>query len=81
MMLKIISLLIWKRKNFITLSILQNKLFKNYLQVSWTNIERSLRTEFAKMFFSALLQVKGVFLQSARDVVICQCGLPYGVGF
>jgi hypothetical protein len=33
--------------------------------------------EFAKTFFSVLLQVKGVFWQLARDVVVCQCGLPY----
>jgi hypothetical protein len=70
MMLKIISLLIWKRKKFITLSILQNKTLKKYLQVSWTNIKRSLQTEFAKMFFSALLQVEGVFSRSACDVVV-----------
>ena len=31
--------------------------------------------DFAKMSFSALLQGKGVFLRSARDVVVCQCGL------
>jgi hypothetical protein len=29
------------------------------------------------MFFSVLLQVKGVFWRSARDVVVCQCGQPY----
>jgi hypothetical protein len=36
-----------------------------------------LRTEFAKTFFSVLLQVKGVFWRSARDEVVCRCGLPY----
>jgi hypothetical protein len=40
-----------------------------------------LGTEFAKMFFSVLLQVKGVFWRSARDVVVCQCGLPYHIIF
>ena len=76
-MLKIVLLLIWKRKNLITLSNLENKLFKKYSQVSWRNIWRSLRTEFLKMFFSVLLQVKGVFWRLAHDVVICRCGLPY----
>ena len=33
--------------------------------------------DFVKMSFSALLQVKGVFLRLARDVVVCQCSLPY----
>ena len=38
--------------------------------MSWTNIWRSLQTEFAKTLFSVLLQVKGVFWRSARDVVV-----------
>jgi hypothetical protein len=49
-------------KNLIALSIFKNKSFKKYRQVYWTDIQRSLQTEFAKTLFSSLLQVKDAFL-------------------
>jgi hypothetical protein len=36
----------------------------------------SLWMEFAKMFFSLLLQAKSVFLRSARDLAICGLTSP-----
>ena len=48
-----------------------------YFQIALMVSQRSLQTEFAKMFFSSLLQAKGVFLRSARDLVVNGCGLPY----
>ena len=64
MMLKIISLRIWKRKNSITLSILQNKSFKKYLGVSrkgpcGPNLQKC-----------SSRRLKGVFSRLAHDVVV-----------
>jgi hypothetical protein len=48
-----------------------------YFWIALIVIQRSLRTEFAHMFFLSLLQAKGAFLRPARDVVEYGCGLPY----
>ena len=48
-----------------------------YFRIVLIVSQRSLRTEFTNMFFSLLLQSKGVFLQLARDRTVCGCGLPY----
>jgi hypothetical protein len=48
-----------------------------YFWITLIVIQRSLRTEFANMFFLSLLQAKGAFLRLARDVVKYGCGLPY----
>jgi len=48
-----------------------------YFRIALIVSQRSLGTEFANMFFSSLPQSKGVFVQSAHDLVECGCGLPY----
>ena len=67
-------------KNLITLSILQNKSFKKYRQVFFYKYLKVLADRICKTFFSSLLQALGVFLRSARDLVVWKwlhCGLVW----
>ena len=56
---------------------IKEKILDIYFRIALMVSQRSLRTEFATMSFLSLPQSKGVFLRSARDLVVNGCGLPY----
>ena len=71
-------------------SILYYEKAYNYLNIKGKNLniyfrialmvsQKSLQMEFATMSFLLLPQSKGVFLRSARDLVVNGCGLPLDV--
>ena len=56
---------------------IQEKNFNIYFRIVLMVNQISLQTEFATMSFLSLPQSKGVFLRSARDLVVNGCGIPY----
>ena len=76
----LISFDIWVGVCVITLSTLQNKKFLNIFTSVLDKFLKFLADRICKNLLPAVAWSKGVFLQLACDLVICECGLPYCLG-